>query len=196
MAAAGSATNVAKELRTVFGFSFSRAASSNAGRGVTFDGCKIFHMKAGSPALKKGLKIGWVVVAVDSLAVSTESELRAALDECVGRAEMAHHFYKVYCRVDDASADRHVGRAPDVHVIFGPGRVVIGTSEILKDRPVAVGKLHALATRERAPVVLGPHTLDEGAAAVGRDVLGREPHDSHRELNLESESIFFRDSDS
>ena len=105
MAAAGSATNVAKELRTVFGFSFSRTASSNAGRGVTFDGCKIFHMKAGSPALKKGLKIGWVVVAVDSLAVSTESELRAALDECVGRAEMAHHFYKVYCRVDDASAE-------------------------------------------------------------------------------------------
>ena len=80
MAAAGSATNVAKELRTVFGFSFSRTASSNAGLGVTFDGCKIFHMKAGSPALKKGLKIGWVVVAVDSLAVSTESQLRAALD--------------------------------------------------------------------------------------------------------------------
>ena len=93
MAAAGSATNVAKELRTVFGFSFSRTASSNAGRGVTFDGCKIFHMKAGSPALKKGLKIGWVVVAVDSLAVSTESELRAALSS-VQRVHLAHALHE------------------------------------------------------------------------------------------------------
>ena len=52
MAAAGSATNVAKELRTVFGFSFSTTV--NAGRGVDFDGCKIRHMKVGSPTLRKG----------------------------------------------------------------------------------------------------------------------------------------------
>ena len=113
MAAAGSATNVAKEQRTVFGFSFSR--SEPFLRGVNLNGCEIRQMRAGSPAVRKGFKPGWVVVAVDSLAVSTESELRAALDECVGRAEMAHHFYKVYCRVDDASAeDLRVKRRKDL----------------------------------------------------------------------------------
>ena len=114
MAAAGSATNVAKEQRTVFGFSFSTTV--NAGRGVDFDGCKIRHMKVGSPALRKGFKPGWVVVAVDSLAVSTESELRAALDECVGGAG---HFYKVHCRVDDASAEQlRVKRRKDLMTAF------------------------------------------------------------------------------
>jgi len=114
MAAAGSATNVAKEQRTVFGFSFSTTV--NAGRGVDFDGCKIRHMKVGSPTLRKGFKPGWVVVAVDSFAVSTESELRATLDECVGGAG---HFYKVHCRVDDASAEQlRVKRRKDLMTAF------------------------------------------------------------------------------
>ena len=120
MAAAGSATNVAKEQRTVFGFSFSTTV--NAGRGVDFDGCKIRHMKVGSPALRKGFKPGWVVVAVDSLAVSTESELRAALDEYVGGAG---HFYKVHCRVDDASAEQlRVKRRKDLMAAFSKARKV------------------------------------------------------------------------
>ena len=100
MAAAGSATNVAKEQRTVFGFSFSR--SEPFLRGVNLNGCEIRQMRAGSPAVRKGFKPGWVVVAVDSLAVSTESEMRAALDECM---RSKFHFYKVYCRVDIRSAE-------------------------------------------------------------------------------------------
>ena len=120
MAAAGSATNVAKEQRTVFGFSFSTTV--NAGRGVDFDGCKIRHMKVGSPTLRKGFKPGWVVVAVDSFAVSTESELRATLDECVGGAG---HFYKVHCRVDDASAEQlRVKRRKDLMTAFSKARKV------------------------------------------------------------------------
>ena len=62
---------------------------------------------AGCAALKKGWKPGWVVVAVDSLAVGSERELRDAIDQ---RLRGSGHCYQVHCRVDEASAKAWVRR--------------------------------------------------------------------------------------
>ena len=134
MAAAGSATNVAKEQRTVFGFSFSR--SEPFLRGVNLNGCEIRQMRAGSPAVRKGFKPGWVVVAVDSLAVSTESEMRAALDECM---RSKFHFYKVYCRVDIWSAEAfRVRQRKDLLALRESLRDPVQTFHLGKNYPSAI----------------------------------------------------------
>ena len=124
MAAAGSAANASKQLRTTFGFSFSVASGAKArpDSGLVFEqkGLKIKSLKPGCAALKKGFKAGWVIVAVDSLLVSSEAELRAAVDARLARG--GGHFYAVHCRVDDRSAEAlRVSRRKDLERAFKKG---------------------------------------------------------------------------
>ena len=76
-AASGSASNAARVLneraqRTVFTFSFPADAKSRVDKGLEFEhGTTIKKIAPGSAAAKKGLRVGWTVVACDSCATTT-----------------------------------------------------------------------------------------------------------------------------
>ena len=108
-AASGSASNAARALneraqRTVFTFSFPADAKSRVDKGVEFEhGTTIKKIAPGSAAARKGLRVGWTIVACDSCATTTEKALRAAVAKRAN-GKSRRHFYSVQCRVDETSA--------------------------------------------------------------------------------------------